>query len=43
MRDVCGVFQALVIPQRLRRRGNQLLFPPPPEPSHPLLLSKILF
>ena len=25
---------------RLRRRGNQLLFSPPPEPSHPFLLSK---
>ena len=27
---------------RLRRRGNQLLFYPPPEPSHPFLLSKDL-
>jgi hypothetical protein len=35
-----GIFNALVIIQSLRRRRNQLLFSPPPEPSHPFLLSK---
>jgi len=35
-----GISNAPVIFQRLRRRGNQLLFSPPPEPSHPFLLKK---
>lgn len=33
----------LLLIARLRRRGNRLMFSPPPETPHPFLLSKILY
>jgi hypothetical protein len=41
--EKCGVvclFDALVIFQRLRGRGNRLMFSPPPETPHPFLLKR---
>ncbi len=35
-----GLFDALVIFQRFRGRGNRLMFFPPPETPHPFLLKR---